>query len=176
MLLIQSYLGWLVRHYIESPSLRLSPVRAPGVQRGEACGGLWICGRTVCEGTPAVRKGEGRGRTPRKPCNPELRTPSWGAKKRGRIGPWGRHRCSLLQSIAVACRAGDVSRRYSLPRRPFANVGVAGSSPVSCSIVNAAPPRVLACRGCVCLQRFRAGLPRISKRRGQRRTPSSQDG
>ena len=57
------------------------------------------------------------------------RTRIGGAKKRGRIGPWGRHRCSLLPPIAVPCRAGDVSRRYSLPLSPFANVGVAGSRP-----------------------------------------------
>jgi len=30
---------------------------------------------------------------------------------------------------AAACKAGAVSARYSLPRRPFANVGVAGSRP-----------------------------------------------
>ncbi len=82
--------------------------------------------------------GEGRGpagplypSATAQPCNSRLG--QRGAKKRGRIGPWGRHRCSLLQPIAPACKAGDVSRRYSLPLRPFANVGVAGSSPVSCS-------------------------------------------
>ena len=38
-------------------------------------------------------------------------------------------------------------------------------------------PRQVSClAGLFCLQRFRAGLPRISKRPGQRRTPSSQDG
>jgi hypothetical protein len=89
-------------------------------------------------GNPGSEGGGGGGRAPSIPLQPRnsatLEPPGFGAaKKRGRIGPWGRHRCSLLQPIAPACRAGDVSRRYSLPRRPFANVGVAGSSPVSCS-------------------------------------------
>jgi hypothetical protein len=44
-----------------------------------------------------------------------------------------RRRCRSVPLPAAACRAGAVSTRYSLPRRPFANVGVAGSSPVSCS-------------------------------------------
>jgi hypothetical protein len=41
------------------PPLRLSSVRAPGLQRSKGCGGLWICGRTVCEETAAVRAGGG---------------------------------------------------------------------------------------------------------------------
>ena len=89
--------------------------------------------------TPAVREGEGAGegggslplcnRATAQPCNRRTPTRRGAAKKRGRIGPWGRHRCSLLQPIAPACKAGDVSTRYSLPCRPFANVGVAGSRP-----------------------------------------------
>ena len=67
-----------------------------------------------------------------------------------------------MQSIAAPCKAGDVSRRYSLPRRPFATVGVAGSrpsfarlaqsgrsspaSPVSCSSIRE-PLRVVTRRG-----------------------------
>jgi hypothetical protein len=56
-----SHLRWLEQHYIEYPPHGLSSVRAPGLQRSRACGGLWICGRTVCEGTAAVRDG-GRAR------------------------------------------------------------------------------------------------------------------
>ena len=44
-----------------------------------------------------------------------------------------RRRCRCVPLPAAPRRAGAVSRRYSLSRRPFANVGVAGSSPVSCS-------------------------------------------
>ena len=44
-----------------------------------------------------------------------------------------RRRCRCVPLPAAPRRAGAVSTRYSLPRRPFANVGVAGSSPVSCS-------------------------------------------
>jgi len=63
---------------------------------------------------------------------------SWGTRppvpfQRGRIGPWGRTRCSPVPLYAAPCKAGHVSRRYLLAFRRFANVGVAGSSPVSCS-------------------------------------------
>ena len=44
-----------------------------------------------------------------------------------------RCRCRSVPLPAAACKAGDVSTRYFLPFDPFANVGVAGSSPVSCS-------------------------------------------
>jgi hypothetical protein len=49
---------------------------------------------------------------------------------RGRIGPRGRHGCMPVPRLAGARKAGDVSRRYFLAPRRFANVGVAGSSPV----------------------------------------------
>ncbi len=125
---------------IELTLLRVHPPRTLSHERSRYSAIEGLCG-TSHRWTDRLRgnrgsegRGPGRPLSPRQPRNratPELR--QWGAKKRGRIGLWGRHRCSLLQPIAVSCRAGDVSRRYSLPRRPFANVGVAGSSPVSCS-------------------------------------------
>ncbi len=65
------------------------------------------------------------------PCNSEPGTPDpyGGREKRGRIGPWGRHRCSLFPSIAVPCKAGDVSRRPSSPLGRSFNPMVQGSSP-----------------------------------------------
>jgi hypothetical protein len=99
-----------------------------------AAEGLWGTshrwpGRSRC--TPA-RGGGGAGRTGAGPLYPsatvQLPNPRvWGAKKRGRIGPWGRHRCSLLQPIAVACKAGDVSRRYSSPFLRTGSLRVRGS-------------------------------------------------
>jgi hypothetical protein len=59
-----------------------------------------------------------------------------GAPMRPKLEPdraGSRRRCRCVPLLAAARRAGAVSTRYSLPRRPFANVGVAGSSPVSCS-------------------------------------------
>ena len=72
-------------------------------------------------------RGRGRGSTPLQPRNSRTPTRRGGAKKRGRIGPWGRHRCSLLQPIAPACKAGDVSRRYFLVFRDTSNLRVGGS-------------------------------------------------
>ncbi len=48
---------------------------------------------------------------------------------RGRIGPWGRAGCSLVQPHAGARKAGDVSRRYFLGRDRAFNPRVGGSSP-----------------------------------------------
>jgi hypothetical protein len=110
------------------PTSRLSSVGAAGLQQSRVCGGLWIGGRTVCEGTAAVREG-GRYTLPqsrnRETPNPMERGP----KKRGRIGPWGRAGCSLFPPIAVPCRAGDVSRRHSSGSSPSSKQRVAGSSP-----------------------------------------------
>ena len=102
--------------------------------RSSAIEGLWgtleswpdrLRGKPGSEG----RGGRGLSTLQRaQPCN--SRTPRvWGAKKRGRIGPWGRHRCSLLQPIAPACRAGDVSRRSSSSLGRAFNPMVQGSSP-----------------------------------------------
>ena len=66
---------------------------------------------------------------------------------RGRIGPWGRRSCSPVPLYAAPCKAADVSRRYFLVPRRFANVGVAGSSPVSCSRKTEAPSRRCVRRG-----------------------------
>ena len=65
---------------------------------------------------------------------------------RRRIETWRRRRCSPVPPLASPCKAGDVSRRYFLPSRRFANVGVAGSSPVSCSSIRE-PLREVARRG-----------------------------
>jgi hypothetical protein len=95
---------------------------------------VWgLLGRSATRGAPSGppdRPNQGGGLYPPGNCaTVQLRTGLGDAKKRGRIRPWGRHRCSLLQPIALACKAGAVSRRYFLPLRPFANVGVAGSRP-----------------------------------------------
>ena len=93
--------------------------------------GLWgtsVFGRTLCEEAAAVRAGEGAGGprgAPIPPCDRatvQLQTADIErAKKRGRIGPWGRHRCSLLQSPA---RQETVSRRYFLtPSAPLPTWG-----------------------------------------------------
>ena len=96
-----------------SRSQRFSSARVPGVRRSKGCRGLRNGGRTVCGGTAAVRAGEGSFLPP---CNRVTPNPGTSdAKKRGRIEPWGRAGCNLLQPIAPACKAGDVSRRSFSP-------------------------------------------------------------
>jgi len=95
------------------PSARASPSRAGEAGREEAGAGGTVRGGT--EGCEAERHRRIRG----------------GKLETYRDGR--RCRCSPVQPLAAACKAGDVSRRYFSPSRRFANVGVASSNLVSCS-------------------------------------------
>jgi hypothetical protein len=111
-----------------SPPLELSPARALGLQQSRVCGGLSICGRTVCEGKPCGEAG-GAGRAPVPLCisaTLQLPKPGVGARKLEPDRAGSRHRCSLLQPIAVACKAGAVSTRYFLRLDRSSNLRVGG--------------------------------------------------
>jgi len=56
-----------------------------------------------------------------------------------RIEPGSRHRCSPVPLLAGRCNARDTSWRHFLRSRALANVDVAGSIPVSCSISPVVP-------------------------------------
>ncbi len=59
----------------------------------------------------------------------QLWSPTEGARNLEPDRAGSRHRCSLLQPIAVACKAGAVSTRYFLVPLRFPKLRVAGSRP-----------------------------------------------
>ena len=52
-------------------------------------------------------------------------------KARGRIGPWGRRRCSPVPLYAAPCNVESVTPRYFLPFRDTSNLRVGGCGPAS---------------------------------------------
>jgi hypothetical protein len=65
------------------------------------------------------------------PLNPsataQLGTRVLSAEIRGRIGPWGRARCSPVPLYAAPCKVGSVTPRYFLRFRDTSNLRVGGS-------------------------------------------------